>query len=299
MSSLGPVGSAPPLFLPRRLEKFLRDSTDLSVDDGRRAHALGQVSVIAAGASEPRQMRIDDLVYEDDTVLLNQVRLEPRSTHVTLMLNKPGDVTATLRDPHGQRDLTAFLEAMPQGVFPVGRLDRDTTGLLLFTNDGDLANAILMPAHETEKVYWLWLDEQVPDDDPRLQRCVEGVPLGAHLARATRVAVQHRTDSQTELLVTLCEGKNRQIRRMCRALDFKLTHLHRKSIGSLSLGALGVGEWRQLTAAEVEELWGAAGGRRRATARKLAALESRAREGRERGEPELRLEAWLERLRSG
>lgn len=287
------------LFLPRRLEKFLRDSTDLSVDDGRRAHARGQVCVFAPGAPVPRGIHVDDLVYEDDTVLLNQVRLEPRSTHVTLMLNKPGAVTATLRDPHGQRDLSAFLEAMPRGVFPVGRLDRATTGMLLFTNDGDLANAILHPDHQTEKVYWLWLDEHVADDDPRLAQWTLGVPLGDHVARAVSVRVQYRTESYTELLVTLCEGKNRQIRRMCRALDFYLTHLHRKSVGPLALGSLGVGEWRPLSAREVEQLWHAAGGRHWATQRKIAALVSRARERRERGEPDLRLEAWLERFRSG
>lgn len=293
------MNRASPLFLPRRLEKFLRDSTELSVDDGRRAHALGQVCVLTPGAPVPRCMRVDDLVYEDDTVLLNQVRLEPRSSHMTLMLNKPGDVTATLRDPHGQRDLTAFIEAMPRGVFPVGRLDRETTGLLLFTNDGDLANAILHPDHQTEKVYWLWLDERVEDGDPRLLQWTLGVPLGDYVARAVSVSVHHRTDSQTELLVTLCEGKNRQIRRMCRALDFNLTHLHRRSVGPLSLGSLGVGEWRPLTAGEVEQLWHAAGGRQRTAERKIAALVSRAAERRERGEPDLRLEAWLERFRSG
>ncbi|HEY6726489.1 MAG TPA: pseudouridine synthase [Polyangiaceae bacterium] len=292
------MSQASPPFLPRRLEKFLRDSTELSVDDGRRAHALGQVCVLAPGAPAPRFMRVDDLVYEDDTVFLNQFRLEPRSAHVSLMLNKPGDVTATLRDPHGQRDLTAFLDAMPRGVFPVGRLDRETTGMLLFTNDGDLANAILHPDHQTEKVYWLWLDQPLADDDPRLARWVEGVPLGGRVARAVSVGVQHRSESHTELLVTLCEGKNRQIRRMCRALDFDLMHLHRKSVGPLALGSLRIGEWRPLSADEVEGLWHAAGGRRRATERKIAALVARARERRERGEPDLRLEAWLERWRA-
>lgn len=287
-------------FLPRRLEKFLRDSTALSVDDGRLAYARGEVCVFEPGVPHPKRMRVDDLIFEDDTVLLNQVRLEPRTSHVSLMLNKPSDVTATLRDPHGQRDLTAFLEAMPPGVFPVGRLDRDTTGLLLFTNDGDLANAILHPDHETDKVYWLWLDEHVADSDPRLGRMVEGVPLagGGFVAHAVSVSVLHRTDSHTELLVTLREGKNRQIRRMCRALRLELTHLHRKAIGPLSLGALPVGEWRPLDSDEVERLWQATGGRERATDRKLRALGTRARERRERGEPDLRLEAWLDRLGS-
>lgn len=140
-----------------------------------------------------------------------------------------------------------------------------------------------------------WLDlTQKRDHDPRLER-TRGVSLGDHIARAVSVRLQHRTESHTELLVTLVEGKNRQIRRMCRALDFALTHLHRKSIGPLSLGSLGSGDWRPLAPTEVEELWHAAGGRRRATERKLAALVARARERRALGEPALRLEAWLER----
>ncbi|HWO13955.1 MAG TPA: hypothetical protein VNN80_30840, partial [Polyangiaceae bacterium] len=83
---------APLGFLPRRLEKFLRDSTELSVDDGRLAYAQGRVRVFEPGVPHPKRMRVDDLIFEDDTVLLNQVRLEPRTSHVTLMLNKPSDV---------------------------------------------------------------------------------------------------------------------------------------------------------------------------------------------------------------
>lgn len=293
------MSEGPPSFLPRRLEKFLRDSTALSVDDGRRAHANGLVSVFEPGRTLPKSMRVDDLVFEDDTVILNQLPLKPRVTHSTLMLNKPMRVTTTLRDPLGQRDLTQFLEAMPAGVFPVGRLDRDTTGLLLFTDDGDLANAILHPDHETEKVYWLWLDQHLPDSDPRLTQMLDGVVLRDYVARASSVCVQHRTESTTELLVALREGKNRQIRRMCRAMNLYLEHLHRKSIGPLQLGSLGVGQWRPLDAAEVQQLWQATGGRQRAAQRKVAALVTRARERRDRGQPDLRLEAWLARFAGG
>jgi len=195
--------------------------------------------------------------------------------------------------------LTKFLEAMPRGVFPVGRLDRDTTGLLLFTDDGDLANAILHPDHETEKVYWLWLDQHLPDSDPRLKQWVDGVPVRDYIARASSVCVQHRTECTTELLVSLREGKNRQIRRMCRALNLHLEHLHRKSIGPLHLGSLAVGQWRPLDASEVERLWQATGGRQRAVQRKVAALVTRARQRREREVPDLRLEAWLGRFAGG
>lgn len=283
-------------FIPRRLEKFLRDATELSVDDGRRANEHGRVAVVSPVATGPSHLRFDDLIFGDDVVLLDGRRVAPRQEQTTLMLNKPKKVTATLRDPLGQRDLTSYIEAMPAGVFPVGRLDRDTTGLLLFTSDGDLANAILHPEHETRKVYWLWLDEHVSDHDPRLAQLLEGVAVHGYVARAVNVAVHHRTECCTELLVTLHEGKNRQIRKMCRALDFYLRHLHRRSIGTLSVDPLPVGQWRHLTQSEVEALWKATGGHQRARDRKLSALARRARERRGRGTPDLRLEAWLARF---
>ena len=138
---------------------------------------------------------------------------------------------------------------------PTLRVRQGSELVVNVTNDGDLANAVLHPDHETNKIYWLWLDEHVPDADPRLERMTLGVPLarGRFVAHAASVSVLHRTDSHTELMVTLREGKNRQIRRMCRELRFKLTHLHRKAIGPLSLGELPVGEWRPLDGDEVDD----------------------------------------------
>ena len=184
---------------------------------------------------------------------------------------------------------------MPEGMFPVGRLDRQTSGLLLFTTDGDLAHAVLRPEHHTDKTYWLWLDEVVPDDDPRLRALLDGVPVLGQPAHAKAVEVLHRTDQLTELLVTLDEGKNRQIRRMCRALDFHLHALHRKTIGSLALGDLPAGQWRLLRDDEVEALWRAAGGRERVVERRVRALRYHADKCRAAGAPHARLEAWLER----
>jgi 23S rRNA pseudouridine2605 synthase len=228
-------------------------------------------------------------------VTLRGEPVAPRADHVHLLLNKPIGVTSSVRDPDGRPDLSRFLARMPAGVFPIGRLDRMSSGLLLFTTDGDLANAVLQPDHHTEKLYWLWLNEHVADDDPRLARLTEGVTVLGAVARAIRVEVICRGADFTELHVTLSQGKNRQIRRMARALDFRLQALHRKSIGALGLDDLPLGESRQLSSAEVESLWRCTGGRQRVRARQVAALETLAEEFRSNGCPHLRLEEWLDR----
>lgn len=276
------------VFVPRRLDKFLRDATPLSVVGAREALAAGRVTIADVACTLDAR-----LVFQDDAVRLDGALVTPRRAHFHAMLHKPRSVTSSARDPEGKADLSRFLEQMPPGAFPIGRLDRDTTGLLLFTDDGDFANAVLHPDHHTDKVYWLWLDEPVADDDPRLVALTEGVPVLGQTARAKSVVVQHRTEQLTELLVTLCEGKNRQIRRMCRALDFRLVALHRRSVGPLQLGTLPAGQWRPLAQDEVRAAWQATGGPERVMARKIAALRRMAAAARQGGAPELRLEAWL------
>lgn len=202
-------------------------------------------------------------------------------------------MTTTARDPDGKRDLNHWLRQLPPGSFPIGRLDRATTGALLLTTDGDLANALLRPDHQTDKLYWLWLNEHIAPDDDRLRAWKTGIPLRNHTARATRTEIVYGDEHSTQLHVTLQEGKNRQIRRMCRASDFRLLHLHRKSVGPISLESLREGEMRQLSMTEVSALWEASGGRAEVTRKQLEALGERARRARQEGKPLHRLESWL------
>jgi 23S rRNA pseudouridine2605 synthase len=182
---------------------------------------------------------------------------------------------------------------MPAGCFPVGRLDRETSGILLFTNDGNLANAVLRPDHETTKTYWLWLDDVLEPDDPRLALLLSGVEHNGQQLSAKHARIVARTEYATELELTLTEGKKRQIRHMCRVLDLHLVHLHRCRIGPLSDAGLPLGEWRLISPDEVEALWAAAGGRARLRQRKVVALFRLARAGRDAGAPLPRLENWL------
>jgi len=280
--------------IPRRLDKYLRDSTSMSLVEIRDACSAGRVALTSAGWF-CNACASDALVFEGDVVLFDGQSIVPRDRHRYLILNKPRYVTSTTKDPTHRTDLSPWLRQMPPGVFAVGRLDRESSGALLFTDDGDFSNAILQPGHHTSKLYWLWLDEHLADDDPRLRALIDGDYLnnGHDVLRTVSASIHDRTLHTTELHVILDEGKNRHIRKICNLLGLRLLQLHRKAIGSLHIDALQVGQWRELTPQEVEQLWQSCGGTIRIRQTKIAALIQLARASAESGQSNNRLEAWL------
>jgi 23S rRNA pseudouridine2605 synthase len=234
---------------------------------------------------------LNHLVHEGDAVELDGIRLLERTAHCTAKLNKPAAVTSTAKDPLGQADLTPWLAHMPPGMFPVGRLDRETTGLLLFTTDGELADALLQPKGHVDKKYWLWLNDELTPHDARLLAMTQP---SADFDCAKHVELLRHTPDHSELELTLDQGKHHQIRRLCRALGLRLLHLHRHSIGPICLGDLALGESRPLGEAESSALWAAVGGHERIRAAQIAALIRHATQAREKGQPDARLDAWLE-----
>jgi 23S rRNA pseudouridine2605 synthase len=283
--------------VPRRLRKRIAEGLSLSLAEVDIRWHEDRVRVITPEDDEPRQLALESLIFDQDRVLVDGITIGPAAAPIHALLNKPKFVTSTASDPRGKSDLSPYLRAMPPGCFAVGRLDRETTGLLLFTNDGDLATAVLRPDHSTVKGYWLWIDEPLADDDPRLARLQSGIVHEGQLLTAKGAQIRARTEYATELELTLTQGKKRQIRHMCRALSLQLVHLHRYRIGSLSDAGLGLGSWRMLETAEVEALWEAAGGRSALRERKIAALIHHASEARALGTPHVRLERWLEQER--
>jgi pseudouridine synthase len=280
------------MFVPRRLAKYVRDCTALSVREIRDAWSEARIR-LETPAGEPIVATLDSRVFEHDRVRFDGRPLLPRSGQQVSMLHKPVGVTCTRRDPGGKADLGPWLRLMPEGMFPIGRLDRDTSGLLLFGTDGDLINCLCQPRHQTLKRYQLWIDETLDPDDPRLLAMTTPGP-GYDSARHVTAPVPVPCGS--ELILTLDEGKNRQIRRLCYALRFRLLSLHRLSIGPIALGSLPVGEFRLLEAAEVEALWDSSGGRASTRQAQLAALHRDAAGCRSEGRPDHRLEAWLAAL---
>ena len=255
--------------------------------------AAGRLRVDRPGWPAPRVLPLEALVFDDDVVLCDGAPIGPVAATVCAVLNKTKGVTCTAHDPKGRGDLSAYLRALPPGCFAVGRLDRDTTGLLLFTNDGDLANAVLRPDHRIDKLYWLWIGEGLSADDPRLTQLVDGVCHDGEVLAARSASVLATSAVETKLALTLTQGRNRQVRRMCAALGLPLVHLHRHRVGPLTDADLPGGGLRMLDPTEVEGLWQALGGRAELKQRRVEALARQAKEARDAGTPDLRLERWL------
>lgn len=169
-----------------------------------------------------------------------------------LALNKPAGVTTTLRDPHAARSLAGFLPAGPR-VFPVGRLDRESEGLLLLTNDGDLAFRLQHPRYGVEKEYLVEVPGAVSRSDERA--LAAGIELDDGLARPLRVGPVRRTSTRTAITIVMSEGRKREVRRMLAALGYSVSRLLRVRVGPVRLGKLAPGTARPLTRREVGDLY--------------------------------------------
>ncbi len=197
-----------------------------------------------------------------DRVTVRGRVVEPRERRIYVMLNKPRHTLSTVTDPEGRRTVTDIVEH-PSGarLYPVGRLDYDTTGLLLLTNDGELANRLTHPRFGVHKTYRAVIKGQLSDEEAeQLQRGVhlalrrEGRTEGAERATAVRLRVIRREAERTVLDITLNEGRNRQVRRMLAHVGHRVKKLQRIEMGPLRLKGVRLGEWRELTAGEVRAL---------------------------------------------
>jgi 23S rRNA pseudouridine2605 synthase len=185
-----------------------------------------------------------------------RVPLEPELRDY--VLNKPRGVLTTARDPQGRPDVRAFVPAGPR-VFPVGRLDRDTEGLLLLTNDGELANRVMHPRYGVEKEY---LAEVSGTPGPRaLGRLTRGVELEDGVARARAARATARSGGRSAIRVVMTEGRKREVRRMLEAVGLPVTRLVRVRVGPVRLGRLRPGEVRPLGPDELRSLLAAVSGR--------------------------------------
>ena len=164
-----------------------------------------------------------------------------------LLLHKPSGVVTTARDPQGRPTVVGLVPAEPR-VVPVGRLDADTTGALLLTNDGQLAHRLAHPRYEVDKVYLVEVEGD--PGESALRRLREGVELDD--GPTARAAVRRRGAGRLEL--TIHEGRKHQVKRMCEAVGLPVRSLHRSHYAGLDLGGLASGEWRELARSEVEAL---------------------------------------------
>lgn len=188
-------------------------------------------------------------VGEGDDVCVDGSPVRPEAA-VTILLNKPRGVVTTARDPQGRPTVTGLVDAGVR-VFPVGRLDRDTTGVILLTNDGALADRLMHPRHGAAKTYRARVSGE--PGEAALDRLRAGIELDDGPTAPAEVTSR----GAGVVDITIHEGRNRQVRRMFAAIGHPVIHLDRRAYAGLSAGRLARGEWRALTAAEIEGLRGA------------------------------------------
>lgn len=189
---------------------------------------------------------------EQDEILLDGKSLPSKSEYVYIMLHKPRGYVTTLSDEKGRKNAAELVVDCGTRVYPVGRLDMDSEGLLLFTNDGEFANMLMHPKHEVNKTYQVTVTGFSQEN---LVKLTQPVTLDGYTIRKPEVKLLHNLSGNRALLfVTIHEGRNRQVRRMCDLAGMHVTRLIRVSEGDVKLGNLKSGAWRYLSAQEVEQL---------------------------------------------
>jgi 23S rRNA pseudouridine2605 synthase len=225
-----------------RLAKLLAHAGVASRRAAEGLIAAGRVTVGGEVVRDPAR----DVSESDDVRVDGRAVAAERSE--TWIVNKPAGVVSTAREPGPRRAVTELV-ATSARVYPVGRLDADSTGLILLTNDGELANRLTHPRYEVPKTYRATLRRPPADRD------LERLRLGVELDDGPTAPAQVRRSGEREIEITIHEGRNRQVRRMAEAVGNEVTALQRVRLGSLELGDLGLGEARRLGEEEVGRLW--------------------------------------------
>jgi 23S rRNA pseudouridine2604 synthase len=225
-----------------RLNKYISETGVCSRREADKWIEAGRVTLNGAPATLGTQ------VAHGDEVRIDGVSIGTKTKPVYIALNKPAGIICTT-EAHIENNIIDHV-GYPERIFPVGRLDRDSEGLILLTNNGDIVNEILRSENNHEKEYLVTVDR--PVTDLSLRMLADGVKIMGELTKPSKVA---RVNSQSFRII-LTQGLNRQIRRMCSALGYKAQRLQRVRIMNIHLGNLRAGQWRHLTPAELKGLIG-------------------------------------------
>ncbi|RNC67380.1 MAG: rRNA pseudouridine synthase [Desulfuromonadales bacterium] len=247
--------------MEERLQKILSQAGIASRREAERIITEGRVTVNGKAVTELGVKA--DAARDMITVDGKQVKIGDKRVYI--LLNKPVGYVTTLKDPQGRPIVTELLKGLNVRVFPVGRLDYNTEGLLLLTNDGEWANRLAHPRHEVDKEYLVRVKGAVARE--QILRLENGVELDDGPTAPARVAVTKQSDNNTWISVTIHEGRYRQVRRMCEAVSLSVVRLRRVRYGTLAMGELRIGEYRHLTPYEVTSLVEGEKMKRGATAR--------------------------------
>lgn len=217
--------------------------------------------MIRAGAVKVNGVKAsigDSVDPKKDTVTVKGKRVRKESNLRYILLNKPRGYVTTADDELGRKCVTQLVTEVKERVYPVGRLDRVSEGALIMTNDGEFANMMMHPSHHVPKTYRVTVRPGITNE--QVETLESGIELDGKMTLPAQVHVISKEEGRAVLEIVLYEGRNRQIRRMCEALELEVARLRRVAVGPVKLGMLKPGQWRDLTPAEVQTLMKMGGG---------------------------------------
>ena len=230
-----------------RLQKYL---SECSVASRRKSEELirdGKVKI------NGRIAEIGDKVIPGkDVVTVNGKKVSAVKEKYYIMLNKPRGYVTTMSDELGRKCVAELVSDVGAVVYPVGRLDRDSEGLLLMTNDGEFANSVMHPRKHVPKTYRVTVRSNI--NDSQVDRLENGILLDGKMTLPSEVHILEKSAERSVFEITIYEGRNRQIRKMCEDVSLDVIRLKRNSVGPVKLGMLQPGKWRELTDDEVRKL---------------------------------------------
>ena len=232
--------------MEQRLQKILSEYGLASRREAERLILAGRVTVNGAAAQLGQSAD-----PERDEILLDGKPLQEKPQLRYLMLNKPRGYVTSMHDEKGRKDVSLLVADCGTRVYPVGRLDMDSDGLLLFTNDGELANRLMHPSAEANKTYLVTVCDYYEGAEDGLSQSME---IDGYRIRPAKVKKIMHHGTEAKLQITIHEGRNRQIRKMCEKVGIQVKKLQRVEENGVKLGNLPVGKWRWLTEKEIEIL---------------------------------------------
>lgn len=233
--------------MTERLQKIISASGLMSRRAAEELIAAGKVTV--NGTRAELGMKADG---DRDIIVVDGRALPSPDERLYIMLNKPRGYVTTLSDEKDRPCVTELVSELGVRVYPIGRLDMYSEGLLILTNDGEFANRLMHPAHNFSKTYMTWVKGE--NIKAALSKLRQPIGLDGCTVQAQSLEITESFDDRAVLLITIGEGRNRQIRRMCQKCGLKVTRLRRVSEGPLSLGQLKSGAWRHLTHSEIRQV---------------------------------------------
>lgn len=231
-----------------RLQKLISESGLCSRRKAEELIINGKVKVNGHPAS------IGDSATYNDVISVNgeRIYIEKKRKKYYIMLNKPRGYVTTMSDELDRKCVTELLTGLDERVYPIGRLDRNSEGMLLFTNDGKFANDIMHPSRHISKTYRVTVRPSISED--QIVQLSAGVEIDGRKTLPANVEVLDEGEGRVVLRIIIREGRNRQIRKMCEAVGLEVARLRRNAIGPVKLGMLKPGTWRELTAEEIKAL---------------------------------------------